>query len=609
MSGSDRDIVMTALLRMYFCSVLFGSRALACARAALLVVVWSAGAFLATSGLGALAQSAGGQDAAAGGTPQGGFVSGEILVRFKDGLSDAEIDAMIQSYGGQVLDYIEKLHVYHLRIPEGRTVDQMIELYANDPRCEYVERNYIGGGGGLIPDDTFYREQWHLDNDGQTGGTADADIDAVEGWRITQGDPTVVAAILDTGIDRRHREFRRRLLPGHDFVDEDGDPEADHPHGPLVAGVLAANSDNGFGVAGVDRRVTILPVKVLDRNNRGTVVDLAEGLVYAADQGADVINMSLINYPLGGILNNALRYARNAGSILVACAGNGGIGDADVSGPGASRLTISVGATDHDDLRADFSGTGRRLDVVAPGLEVVTTAFDADDDGATFFSGCSAATPVVSGIATLLLSIDPSLRHNQVRAILRRTADDQVGDPDEDEPGRDDFFGFGRVNLNNALSELVTAVAVDVNPRRCPNSFAVMNEEANPLVRAAILGSAAFDVSEVNIATVRLGGAAPEISSTSGVIRDVAGRFFPMIGKQRARDCGRRGPDGRNDLLLQCDRQEIVDRLGPVSHRDVVVLPLTARLLDGTAIRGEDVVRIRVPPSQRQNLAQSSGGP
>jgi hypothetical protein len=319
--------------------------------------------------------------------------------------------------------------------------------------------------------------------------------------------------------------------------------------------------------------------------------------------------MSLIGYPLGGILNNALRYARNAGSILVACAGNGGIGDADVSGPGASRLTISVGATDHDDLRADFSGTGRRLDVVAPGLEVVTTAFDADDDGATFFSGCSAATPVVSGIATLLLSIDPSLRHNQVRAILRRTADDQVGDPDEDEPGRDDFFGFGRVNLNNALSELVTAVAVDVNPRRCPNSFAVMNEEANPLVRAAILGSAAFDVSEVNIATVRLGGAAPEISSTSGVIRDVAGRFFPMIGKQRARDCGRRGPDGRNDLLLQFDRQEIVDRLGPVSHRDVVVLPLTARLLDGTAIRGEDVVRIRVPPSQRQNLAQSSGGP
>jgi thermitase len=588
-----------------FVSALLGRRIGHGARVALFVLAWSAGALLATGERVALAQSGGDPHTAA---PQGGFVSGEILVRFKDGVSEAEIEAMIQSYGGQVLDYIRPLKVYHLKIPEGRSVEEVIDLYANDPRCEHVERNYIGQGGGIIGNDTFFAAQWHLNNEGQTGGTVDADIDAVEGWRITQGDPAVVVAILDTGIFGRHREFRRRLMRGHDFVDDDDRPEASHPHGSLVAAVLAANGDNGFGGVGVDRRVTILPVKVLDARNRGTVVDLAEGLVFAADQGADVINMSLINYPLGGILDSALRYARNAGAILIACAGNGGVGDADVSGPGASPLTISVGATDQDDLRADFSGTGRRLDLVAPGLDLITTAFGSNSDRAVFFSGCSAATPVVSGIATLLLSIDPSLSHNQVRAILRRTADDQVGAADEDKPGRDNFFGFGRVNLNNALSELATVVAVDILPRQCPNRFAVMNERATPTVPAAILGSDTFDVSEVDIATARLGGAAP-VSPPSGVIRDVASPYFPMLGKQRAKECRAKGPDGHADLLLQFDRQEIVDRLGPVSHRDVVALALTARLLDGTAIGGEDVVRIRAPRLQQQNLAQSAGGP
>ena len=603
---------MRALSVGHFCSVLSceriwrGARALA--GVVLLVALSSAFAVLAMGERAALAQS-GGDEPAAGARPQGGFVSGEILVRFRDGVSDAEIDAILESYGARVVDYIEKLQVYQLQLPEGRSVEEIINLCANDPRCDYAERNYIGGGGGLIPGDTFFGFQWHLDNEGQTGGTADADIDAVEGWRITQGDPAVVVAVLDTGIQRGHREFRRRLLPGFDFVDDDADPEADNPHGTLVAGVLAANSDNGFGVAGVDRGVRILPVKVLDRNGFGTTIDLAEGLIFAADQGADAINMSLINYPLGGSLNSALQYARRAGSILIACAGNGGVGDADVSGPGASPLAISVGATDHNDLRASFSGTGRALDVVAPGLDLVTTAIDPDDDRARFFSGCSAATPVVSGIATLLLSIDPSLSHDQMRAILRRTAEDQVGDPEEDTPGRDNYFGFGRVNLNDALSELVTAVAVDVMPRRCPNRFAILDEPANPLVLAAIMGSNTFDVAEVNVASVRLGGVAPSMSTTTGLIRDVGRPYFPMMGKQHARDCRRNALDGHGDLLLQFDRERIADRLGPVADREVVVLPLTARLFDGPVIRGQEVVRIRVPPSQGQGLAQSSGAP
>jgi thermitase len=291
------------------------------------------------------------------------------------------------------------------------SAEQMVAACTFDTRCEYAEPNYIGQGGDVLtPDDPFFPAQWHLDNVGQTSGLVDADIDAVEGWQIASGSSSVVVAIRDTGIDFAHPEFLGRILPGYDFVNEDDDPAADHPHGVLVAGLLAANANNGLGVAGVDHAASILPVKVLNAQNAGTVSDLAEGLVFAA--GAHVINMSLINYPLSATLLAALQYARDAGSVLMACAGNGGIGDADRSGPGASPLTISVGATNHNDARASFSGTGSALDVVAPGQNVVTVAPGGLNSAA--FSGCSAATPIASGLASVLLSVKPHLTPDEV---------------------------------------------------------------------------------------------------------------------------------------------------------------------------------------------------
>ncbi len=236
-----------------------------------------------------------------------------------------------------------------------------------------------------------------------------------------------------------------------------------------MTGIAAANANNSFAVAGVDHFVSIVPVKVLNSSNAGTSFDLAQGLDFADDE-AEVISMSLINYPTGSFtINNALQAARDAGAILIACAGNGGIGDADVSGPGASPLTISVGATNDDDERASFSGTGSALDIVAPGSSVRTIAYNTSADTTTTFSGCSAATPIVGGMATLLLSVDPTLTHDEIATILTTTADDRVGPPGEDTPGRDDFFGYGRVNLNAALA----AVSVQV-PSGSPLAFAVL---------------------------------------------------------------------------------------------------------------------------------------
>lgn len=211
--------------------------------------------------------------------------SGEILVKFKSNVSEEAKRVIYGSHGTSVMEYIPGLEVYRLKLADTQSVRAMSEIFSQSPLVEYAEPNALGQGGDFIPNDTFFSEQWQLHNTGQSGGTPDADIDAVEGWQITKGSPAIVAAVLDTGIESNHTEFQGRIVPGSDFVNEDDDPEADHPHGVLVTGVLGANTDNDFAGAGVDHRVSILPVKVLDEENRGTLFDLVQGLIFAADQG------------------------------------------------------------------------------------------------------------------------------------------------------------------------------------------------------------------------------------------------------------------------------------------------------------------------------------
>lgn len=382
-------------------------------------------------------------------------VPGELLVRFRADADIARIGALHARTGSQVLEVIEELNLYRVKIPATRSLQDVAATYAADPGCAYAEPNYLGRGGDFVPNDSFLPNQWHLNNTGQSSGLPDADIDAIEGWSITRGSPDITVAVLDTGIDFSHTEFQGRTLAGFDFVNSDSDPTADHRHGSQVSGLLAANADNAFGIAGVDHAAKILPVKVLDANNLGSTANLIQGLVFAAQQGADVINMSLIGFPPFSLaLSDALQFTRDAGSILIACAGNNGIGDADVSGPGASPLTLSVGWTTRQDTRALSSATGNALDLVAPGEDLVSIFLSPTIDGGFPFSGCSAATPLVSGIVSLMLSLDPSLDHDQVRAILIATAEDQVGPPSEDAPGWDPFLGHGRVNMDAALRVL-----------------------------------------------------------------------------------------------------------------------------------------------------------
>jgi thermitase len=382
------------------------------------------------------------------------YVSDELLVGLT---ADADRDAVLVALaarGARPIGEFSALRVVRVLLDGGEDAREAVGRIAAIPGVLYAEPNDVGSGGALGgPNDTHFPAQWHLENHGVPGGTVGADIEILPAWDLLAPPAPVVLAILDSGIDFAHPEFQSRVVPGWDYVAEDADATADHPHGIWCAGLAAAATDNAFGVAGVDRTCTIYPIKVLDAFNGGTVANLVQGLQDCAVNQVDVVSMSLINYGHGQTLENALHLARQAGCILVACGGNGGIGDADVSGPGQSDQTISIGWTGWDDARSIFSGTGSKLDFVAPGDGVVTVSTTHNDDW-DGFAGCSAATPVAAGIVAMLKGQQPSLTHRDAYRLLKEGAENQVGPASEDTPGRDDYFGWGRLNARRSIASL-----------------------------------------------------------------------------------------------------------------------------------------------------------
>ncbi|HET9888146.1 MAG TPA: S8 family peptidase [bacterium] len=385
-------------------------------------------------------------------------VPGEMIVVFTRAATPQQQASLNAAMGARSTQDLGIAHAWLMKFDPAASLADLQSGYEASPWVEAAEPNYWGEGG-FIPNDTFYANQWHHNNTGQFGGTPGADIESQAGWDDSRGSASVTVAVLDSGIDSDHPEFAGRIVAGFDCVNEDANPEDDNGHGTLVTGLLAANANNGFAVAGVDHFCRIMPVKVLNAGNSGTVADLIQGIGIASAASADVFNMSLINYPVGPALQDALRHAKEAGAILMACAGNGGIGDADVSGPGASPHTISIGVTDNNDVRAFYSGTGDELEFVAPGDNVITLLYNSGVNGTSFFNGCSAATPVASGIVSILRGLEPELRTRHVRDILKAAAEDLVGPPNEDTPGWDEFFGYGRLNLNNVLDGFLAATA------------------------------------------------------------------------------------------------------------------------------------------------------
>ena len=339
----------------------------------------------------------------------------QAIVPLFDEISPA--DQIAQNYG---LD-----GVYKVVAPIGVDIFAMIADYSADPAVAYAEPNRIYQVTG-IPNDPDFRRQWGLHNTGQTGGRADADIDAPEAWDITTGSSSVLIAVIDTGVDYNHPDLRGgrvRTDIDRDFANNDEDAMDDHGHGTFVAGIAAASANNEQGIAGVCPDCQVLPIKVLTNDGKGSADVVARGIQYAAQAGARIISMSLgapSHCGCSQTIARAINYAFDRGSLLIAASGN----DRDkqrISYPASSPRVMSVGASDHNDQEAPFSNRNSYLDIIAPGKDIYSLK---SGGGYVTESGTSAATPFVSGAAGLIWSVNPQLSNVQVWWRLYHSADD-----------------------------------------------------------------------------------------------------------------------------------------------------------------------------------------
>lgn len=350
------------------------------------------------------------------------------------GVDGAGASAALEAAGAEVIDGIDSLGLRKVRVPAGRAASAAISLGASRG-VAFAERE-TSVAAVQTPSDEFFDRQW---------GTQK--VQAPVAWDTTVGSSSVVIAILDTGVSP-HAEFSGKLLPGTDLVNGDISPVDDNGHGTSAAGVAAADA-NDSGTAGLCWNCRILPVKVLDSAGGGGTFTVAEGIVFAADNGADIINLSLGGPSQSVSVDNAVAYARSKGAIVVAAAGNEGISTPTF--PAASPGVISVGATDENDSKFNFSNFGSWVKVAAPGCNPAPEI----DGTYAMFCGTSSATPLASGVIGLALSLGASPA--AVESALLTTSD-PVGS----------FVTSGRINAARLVAAVAGAPAPQPEPEPQP---------------------------------------------------------------------------------------------------------------------------------------------
>lgn len=381
-------------------------------------------------------------------------VPGQILVKFKQGISQQEMDKQIYSHRANILRKIDKLNVLVLKVPEA-IQDTMLSALSKNPNVEFAELDYYAKALSN-PNDTYFDRQWGLENIGQkinsVVGIVDADIDAVTAWDTTQNG--VKVAILDCGINESHPDLAGKVVDRKDFTNSASGTDDVYGHGTHVAGIVAAVTNNGVGVAGVCPECSLLNGKVLDDSGTGDYSWVANGIIWAADNGAKVINLSLGGPASSTTLQNAVNYAWNRGVVVVAAAGNSN--DSSYTYPAAYINAIAVAATDNQDNRASFSSYGSQwVDVAAPGDYIYSTwknsssHYDPQPECDLtvcykYASGTSMSTPMVAGVAGLVWTSNYNQSASSVRTRIESTADKI--------PGTGTYWSAGRVNAANAVS-------------------------------------------------------------------------------------------------------------------------------------------------------------
>ena len=354
-------------------------------------------------------------------------IPGQVIVGFNDAnvMTADERDTLIASHGGLAIDRNPALNCVLLAVGDA---EGFIEAMTTEQSVKYAEPNYIAKAA-YTPNDPGYSQQW--------GPPA---IKADLAWDVQQGDyDNVKIAIVDTGIDYTHEDLGNYVSGGYDWINMDSDPWDDEGHGTHCAGIAAAVMDNDVGIAGI-AQVQVMAEKVLDETGSGSDWDVSQGIIHATEEGADVISMSLGSPSASITLENACQYAWDAGCILTGAAGNDGTDT--ISYPARFDTVICVGAIDQTNTRCGFSNWGPEMELVAPGLQILSTT---PGNSYESWDGTSMATPYVSGVAALVWSNCPGLTNQQVRDQMDDTADD-LGPA-----GWDQGYGHGRVDAEEAI--------------------------------------------------------------------------------------------------------------------------------------------------------------
>ncbi|MCF6136495.1 S8 family peptidase [Pseudalkalibacillus berkeleyi] len=350
------------------------------------------------------------------------IASQELIVHFNDTVSSTYAEEVVENFGAEVIEKTDDFFVVKV---DGSVTNAISGLEAIDA-VEYAEQNATYHAS-YTPNDPFYESEQY----------APQKVEADQAWDVTQSASSIKIAVIDTGVDYNHPDLAGKVIKGYDFVQDDNDPMDEHYHGTHVSGIAAANTNNGEGIAGLAPNASILAVRVLDAEGSGTLDDVAQGIRYAADQGAQVINLSLGGLLGTQTLKDAVDYAWNKGSVVVAAAGNES--SAKPSYPAYYSNAIAVAATDQNDNLAYYSNYGTWVDIAAPGSSVYSTM-----PGNTYdnLSGTSMASPVVAGVAGLLASQGRTA--SEIRTALEDTADNITG--------TGVLFQNGRVNAANAVN-------------------------------------------------------------------------------------------------------------------------------------------------------------
>jgi subtilisin family serine protease len=363
-----------------------------------------------------------------------GFAKGRLLVLPRAGLAEAQLDRILKPHGGKA----RRVGNSELRIvdlPGNASETAVLNLLAHNPHLKFVELDQRVAPD-LVSNDPYLGSQWHVPRIG-------ADL----AWDASQGSGVTIA-IIDSGVLPSHPDLAARLVPGWNFYSNNADTSDAYGHGTAVAGSAAAATNNGAGVAGVAGAARIMPIRVSDSTGYAYFSTIAQGVTFAADNGARVANASFASLHTSASVQSAAQYLKSKGGLLVVSAGNTGAND----GAGSNSTMIPVSATDGNDALASWSSFGNYVAVAAPGVGIWTTSADGTYRSA---SGTSFAAPITAGVVALMMATKPTLSATQVESLLYSTALD-LGSA-----GRDIYFGHGRVNAAAAVAAAAAATAQD----------------------------------------------------------------------------------------------------------------------------------------------------